>query len=206
MSLTAAGMDQNEILRPMGIQVYEAAADAAVLSGSLGFYLSCQSRLLRDLYPGDGTKRRPGPIRALEFLGQSIIFFAAASPDGTELACLMREMTVESFHAPDVRFSLKVASYLASCNFMDFFRLYGRANRRQKVLMYPAVDRLRSTAITMLVCSYRFLSVATMANWLDLHDESQVREIIFADHPDLKSVNPDSTAASLCFTRSRGEG
>jgi SAC3/GANP family len=199
-------MDQNEILRPVGIQVYEAAADAAVLSGSLGFYLSCQSRLLRDLYPWDGTKRCPALIRAMEFLGQSIIFFSAASPDGTELACLMREMTVESFHAPDVRFALKVASYLACCNFIDFFRLYGTAKRRQKVLMYPAVDRLRSTAITMLVRSYRFLSVATVANWLDVHDESQVREILFADHPDLKSVNTDSEASSLCFVRSRGEG
>jgi SAC3 family protein LENG8/THP3 len=206
MSLTAAGLDQNEILRPMGIQVYEAAADAAVLSGSLGFYLSCQSRLLRDLYPGDDTKRRPGRIRAMEFLGQSIIFFSAASPDGTELACLMRDMTVESFHAPDVRFALKVASYLASCNFIDFFRLYGTAKRRQKVLMNPAVDRLRSTAIAMLVRSYRFLSVSTVANWLDVHDESQVREILFADHPYLKSVNLDSEASSLCFVRSRGEG
>jgi SAC3/GANP family len=188
----------------MGIDVYESAADAALLSGSLGFYLSCQSRLLRDLYPLETARLGKVPARAIEFRGFSILFFSAVSPDAIELACLLRDMTLEVSSSPEVRFSLNVARSLASSDYAEFFKLYHTGNQRQRTIMHPAIDRCRSTAISIISRSYRSLEVSTIKNWLYLTDEAQVRALLLANRPDLGSVNTDICATSLCFVRKKG--
>jgi SAC3/GANP family len=203
ISLTAAGLDENPGIQQMGIGVYEAAADAALLSGSLGFYLSCQSRLLRDLYPLEKARLGKAPARAIEFLALSILFFSAFSTDAIELACLLREMTLEASSSPEVRFSLNVAVSLASADCVEFFRLYHRGNRRQRTIMHPAVERCRSTAIIMMSRTYRSLDVSTIAKWLYITDEGQVRALLLENRPDLESVNPDTCATSLCFVQKK---
>jgi SAC3/GANP family len=195
MSVTAAGADDNEIIRSVGIVVYEAAADAALLAGNLGFYLTCQSRLLKDLYPRLDT---PSP-RENEIAGLSILYFAVFSPDSLEVVCQLRGMSRQALKTPDVRFALNAARCHAQGNYFAFCSAYSAGTCRQQTIMHPALLHLRDRAMLIMARSYRCLSAPVAANWLALSGPEQARKILVQVRPDLEACNSDMAPSSLCF-------
>jgi hypothetical protein len=195
MTVTAAGADEDAPMRRVAVLVYEAAADACLLAGNLGFYLTCQSRLLKDLYP---LLASPAP-RAHEFAGLSVLYFAVFSPDSLELACQLRCMSTAARAAPDVNYALQAARLLTDGNYLAFCQVYRTGSVRQRTIMHPALDGMREHAMKVMARSYRQLDCSVAARWLALSDVEHARRLLLKVRQDLEACNAKSDGATLRF-------
>lgn len=222
MSITAAGVDRapaDSELRLRGIYVYESAADAAILAGNLAFYLTCQSRLLKDLYPRSDLLTCAPASRAAEFHSYSLLYFACFAKDSLEVVSHCREMSLKLAQHPGVKFSLAVASVVDSGDYAQFFgKFYSRGNRKQRTIMQPALAAFRRQAMLVMARAYRSLSSAAASEWLGLESEKEalsraclvdagpeeVRQLLIEELPELASINSVEYAKLLQFRHQRG--
>lgn len=205
MSVTASGVDasaSDSDLRRVAVYVYEAAADASLLGGNLGFYCTCQSRLLGDLYPQMSLT----PARATEFRALSLLYYAIYAQDKIEVACHLRGLSPVQLEDSRVRFGLKAASLRACGRNFDLIKLCtnGQASRRQRTIMQPVLADLRRDAMKTMAKAYMCLDSRVAAIWLGFSEESSAPQTLLIEHlKSLSEVNNVVGAPVLQFRNKR---
>lgn len=209
MSITAAGADSAPVgsdIRQNAVAVYEAAADASVLAGNLGFYCTCLSRLLKDFYPPLARASTPAP-RHTELLGASLLYYGIFASAPLEVACHLRELPPGDAAAPPVRFALRAAALAARGQYWGFSRLYADEDttRRQRTVMQPALVELRKRWIRVIAKAYLSLDERTCADWLGFGNgqEGEARRLLVETVPGLASVNEHCASGALQFRQRR---
>eukprot|EP00171_Calliarthron_tuberculosum_P015144 IDg15144t1 len=139
MSITASG----QRLDPAFVaQVYECAADAALLGGGLPYFLTCVSRLLRDLYP---QMQREGEvsIRRNEFIAYSYLYFGTVAKAPVELNIQLCKMPRSAFGSKSVTFARRVVDSIRRNDGITFLRLYSQTSKREKAIMASCLSSMR---------------------------------------------------------------
>lgn len=186
MSVTASGVDaspRGSDLRRLAVEVYEAAADACLLAGNLGFYCVCSSRLLGDLYPSI-----PPAAREAEFRSLSILYYSCYVRDNLELARCLRRLSPALLADEGVRLALTVAKLRACGREMELLKVYDGLGTRARTILQPALKGFRTEVAGALVKAYLSLDAAVAARWLSCTVE-EAREVIVKAAPRLAEVN-----------------
>lgn len=200
--LTMSATASSNLNPSLSALIYESAADAALLSDSLAFYLSCQSQLLGEVYPN-----LPKPARASEFESYNLLYFGVLSPDNTEIAVqLRRRLEVRGKHhklkqvrkldcaSPNVLFALKAVSAVATKDGFSFLALFAEASTRQKSIMRPRVAEMRCIAAGAIVRAYLKIETEFARSLLKLESDALVFDEILGVKPELAPHNKDSGA------------
>lgn len=124
MSITASSHSE---VKELAIPVYEKAADASLYSGNLSFYLSCQTRLLKELYTELKPDVRRESSRYSEFIGNALLYFGVFHADNLELAQLMRGMDRNTAKTPAVERALSIISSFRNHNAWHVLEMYRRS-------------------------------------------------------------------------------
>ncbi len=191
--LTVSATASGERLDPsFTATMYEAAADAALLGGNLAFYLSCQSRLIGDLYPQLKHLGEPPPERADEFAGYNLLYFGVLTVDSTELAVQLRRLGDSS--SPGVLFALKAITCVLTQNAFGFLDLYMDATTRQRSVMQPRLEAMRDMAAQTIIRTYLSLETKHAQNLLHVHSTELVFKTILNQKPELAVHNKDHQA------------
>ena len=190
MAVTASSLVS---VRAQAIQVYEDAADACLLGGNLSFYVSCQSRLLRELYSAR-HRHLPAQSRYSEFLSYSFLYFGVFHVDHFELAHLMRGAPPDLLD--DARFRLAFAAMDAvqKEKGVEFIRIYRMADARQRTLMNPKLPLMRKGAMGELVCAYHNLDKKFALTVLGFSSEAEFLELLRTQKPALAKENSSASS------------
>lgn len=192
MAVTASGLRE---VKNMAISVYEGAADASLLAGNLSFYLSCQSRLLSDLYNEYSMdSNSTAADRRDEFIGYSLLYFGVFCEDALELAVAMRRMNIRTMASPSVKFSLSLVSAFRNGENTKFISMFNLCNLRQKTILRPSMHGVRRSAFTELVRSYLALERNCAVLRLGMKSEIEFLQLLESERPDLKSRNFEHSA------------
>lgn len=182
MSITASSRSD---VKALAIPVYERAAEAYLYSGNLSYYLSCQTRLLRELYTELDAEIRNESSRYSEFVGYSLLYFGVFRADKLEVAQIMRGMDPETRRTPSVKLALSIISALQNRNAWRVLARYRQLDERQRVLLFPRLDDLRREALTTLIRSYMALSKTMAVSIVGMNDESEFLALLLSERSDL---------------------
>lgn len=184
MAVTASTVEEMEEL---SIPVYEGAADACLLGGNLSFYLSCQTRLLQDMYSG----RRGDTARASEFFGYSLLYFGVFHADSCELARLMRDMSREEFASSQVNYAFSAIKAMQSHNGIRFISIYTHGNVRQRTILHPKLEHMRNIGLFQIIRAYLSLSRPFTLALLGMGSEQEFMGLLRSERPDLADRQMD---------------
>lgn len=187
MAVTASPLPE---VKRLSIDVYEAAADAALLGGNLDFYLVCQTRLLRDLYEEHASD--PMAIsRRDEFFAYSLLYFGVFTYDGIELARKFRRMDKKTLSSPYVRYAFSAINAIRNHDTVRFISLYKTGNVRQRTILHPALKVVQALGLKTLIKSYLQINRSYALSVLGMTSEEEFRRLLEAQRPDLVPLNED---------------
>ena len=172
-------------------EVYEKAADTALFGGNLAFYLSCQSRLLRDIYPINATKSS-SDARHAEFAGYALLYFGVFAPNRLELVQLMRKMTPYIARQKCVKDAFEVIQAYRHRDGFRYIEYYSRADVRQRTLMSPKMPRMRRHGMLQIIKAYLKLEKDVAHAYLGMKTEDEFVQLLKEVRPDLVHVNDQS--------------
>lgn len=195
MSITASSQSD---VKSLSIPVYERAAEAYLYSGNLSYYLSCQTRLLRELYIELDAETRNKGSRYSEFVGYSLLYFGVFRADMLEVAQVMRGMDRETRQSPSVKLALSIIAELRNRNAWKVLAKYRQLDERQRVLLFPRLDELRREALATLIRSYMCLSKTMATSILGMQDESEFLSLLVSERADL-AANVDERCDEYLF-------
>ncbi|KAI0565651.1 SAC3/GANP [Gracilaria domingensis] len=181
MSITASTKPE---VKRLAIPIYESAADASLYGGNLSFYLSCQTRLLKELYAELPLGQRRDS-RYSEFIGYSLLYFGVFQVDDTEIAQLMRNMDYYTTKVPSVKLAFSILSAVRNRDGKKVFALYKRCSVSQRVLVFPALESIRRELLNVLIRAYLQLSKTKTASLLGMRNEKETLALIASERPDL---------------------
>ncbi|PXF40225.1 hypothetical protein BWQ96_10063 [Gracilariopsis chorda] len=190
MSITASS---NSEVKELAIPVYEKAADASLYSGNLSFYLSCQTRLLRELYAELKLEVRRESSRYSEFIGYALLYFGVFHADNLELAQVMRGVDRNTTKKPSVRLALSIISAFRNRNAWRVLEMYKQCDERQRVLLIPLLEEFRREALNVLIHSYISLSKSMTTSILGMKDESEFLPLLAKERPGLAAQVDDKS-------------
>lgn len=192
MAVTASSLQE---VRHMAISVYEGAADASLLAGNLSFYLSCQSRLLSDLYDDYflGSNSTAADRRE-ECISYSLLYFGIFCEDALELAVTMRRMRVRTLASPLIKFSLSVVTAFKNEESTKFISLFNQCSLRQKTILKPCLQSVRKAALAEMIRSYLVLERNCAVSRLGMNSENEFLKLLASERPDLTSRNSETSA------------
>lgn len=191
MAVTASSLEQ---VKRLAISVYEGAADASLLAGNLSFYLSCQSRLLSDLYPDDSVPTAAAAAeRRDEFMTYSLLYFGVFCPSALELAVIMRRMTPRTLSLPSVKFAFAIVNAFANGNNVKFILLFNQCNVRQQTILKPSLQTVRKNALAEIVRAYLTLERKCAVSRLGLQSDSEFLRLLERERPDLMVKNSSNS-------------
>lgn len=182
MAVTAAGYEQ---VGPFCVQLYESAADASLLAGNLSYYLSCQTRLLSDLYrlyPNSADRR-------YEFTGYSLLYFGVFCPGHLELARMMRVMTIEGSSIDEIRTSFNILTSFRARNGPKFLSLFSQSNIRQQTILHSEVEEMKKLALRQLTRAYMTLNKDFAIAELQLDSREEFLNLLEVERPELIPEN-----------------
>lgn len=192
MAVTASDLKE---VKNMAISVYEAAADASLLAGNLSFYLSCQSRLLSDLYSEYSIDSNSNAVdRRDEFISYSLLYFGVFCDDALELTVAMRRMSIRTMASPLVRFSLSLVTAFRNGENTKFISMFNLCNLRQKTILRPSIHGVRQTAVAEVTRAYLALEKKCAVVRLGMKSETEFLELLASERPDLRSKNSEHSA------------
>lgn len=189
MSITAS---THEGVCAMAIRVYEAAADAALLSGNLSFYLSCQSRLLKDLYEIERDAEKLG--RREEFLGYSLLFYGIFCTDALEVNIAMRILSVEELRRPMIAFPLSLLTAFRNGEHARVIGLYKQCTVRQRTIIRPSYQQIQKLALAEIVRAYLSLEKRCALTRTGFVSENDFLQLLNTERPDLMPRNAQPAA------------
>lgn len=167
------------------ISVYEGAADASLLAGNLSFYLSCQTRLLSDLYdlyPAFASRKG-------EFMGYALLYFGIFCTDHCEVGRIMRAMAKGDLSAPGVKFSFQAVRAFQNRNGTRFLSLTRCSSTRQRTLLRSAVEPMRKAALAALIRAYMDLDADMALSRVGLSTHAEFLSLLKTERPDLMAEN-----------------
>lgn len=185
MAVTASSQER---MNSITVDVYEAAADAALLAGNLSYYLSCQTRLLHELYNCSNKNVRYSKYR-LQLLAYSVIYFGVTYPDKLAIAQTMRGIDQKEMNSSFLQYAFSVFAARTDHDALRFLSLYRRGTLRQRIIMNPVLPMIRSIAISQLVRSYLELSKSWTLSVLQMNTESEFLDLLKKEKPELVSCN-----------------
>lgn len=195
MAVTASSQKE---MNAITVDVYEAAADAALLAGNLSYYLSCQTRLLHELYDSSDKNVKYSEYR-LQLLAYSIIYFGVTYPDKLAIAQTMRGIDRKEMSSSFMQYAFLVFAARTDHDALKFLSLYHRATLRQRIVMNPVLRMMQGIAISQLVRSYLELSKPWTLSVLQMNTESEFLDLLKKEKPELVSCN--SKESSLFIFR-----
>lgn len=184
-SLNASELSDTDLF----IRVYEAGASSSLVAGNLEFYLSCQSRLLGELYPRFEIEKGNVHDHLYDYCANFLLYFGCFSRDNVELNAFMRGMSLPALKNKEVQFALKAVSMFDAGDYIGFEKMFRRAGWRHKTLMLPARSERRIETLRTMVKAYLSLSKDETCELLSLTDRSKAEHLLATERPDLSYLN-----------------
>lgn len=188
MAITASA---SGVMDDLAIPVYEGAADASLLAGNLDYYLSCQTRLLQDLYNSNPT-RKNNALRHDEFTAYSLLYFGVFQPNSCEVAHITRGMSKQTFASSFVKLSLSAITAFRDLNGLSFISIYRRSTVRQRTILNPKLDLMMRHGMNALLRTYLELDRSFALKCLGLKADPDFLRLLKSERPDLAEKNPQT--------------
>lgn len=183
----------------LAVPVYEAAADASLLAGNLSFYLSCQSRLLGELYDEAAVEKRG---RRPEFISYALLYFGVFHVDGLEVSSLLRRMDSATEASSPVKYAFRVMTAFRNCDSLRFIALYKTGNLGQQTILHPVLQTMRQMAMRQIVSAYMEMNKDYALDLMGLATNTEFLVFLEALRPDLIMYN-QPTAPNFVFRAPR---
>jgi len=129
------------------VTVYETHARVALEKGDLDEFAQCQTQLAVLADEGFVGQRE-------EFAAYKILCALVRNTDRSELIVALRSRSSSDRH-PYVDHAIRVRGAVRENNYADFFRLYRIAPNMSAYLMDHLVDRIRRSALAVMLHAYR---------------------------------------------------